>query len=93
MNKETFQRVKQPVLCLYYYKDEMNQDKVVKVKATQEMMQQLGTADSLKRSVAMPNTGNHVLASPILSKDVAGVENETRRFLQEVMKWQVVTGQ
>ncbi|MFN7823298.1 MAG: hypothetical protein ACK5PO_10125 [Bacteroidota bacterium] len=41
----------------------------------------------------MPNTGNHVLASPILSKDVAGVENETRRFLQEVMKWQVVTGQ
>jgi pimeloyl-ACP methyl ester carboxylesterase len=93
MNKETFQRVKQPVLSLYYYKDESNQDKVVKVKAIQEMMQQLGTADSLKQSVAMPNTGNHVLASPILSKDAAGVEKETRRFLQEVMKLQLVSGQ
>lgn len=39
----------------------------------------------LKRAVAMPNTGNHVLASPILSKDVAGVEQQTIGFLQEIM--------
>ena len=57
------------------------------------MMQQLGTPDSLKRSVAMPNTGNHVLASPILSKDVEGVEKETRDFLNKVMKLPMTGGQ
>jgi pimeloyl-ACP methyl ester carboxylesterase len=81
----TFQDVKQPVLTLYYYKDEQHQDPVVKVSATKIMFEQLGTSKDLKRAVAMPNTGNHVLASPILSKDVAGVEIQTIGFLQEMM--------
>jgi esterase/lipase len=85
MNAVTFQSIKQPVLTLYYYKDEKNQDPVVKVSATKEMFTQLGTAKELKRAVAMPNTGNHVLGSPILSKDVPGVEKETSNFMQEIM--------
>ncbi|MCA6482635.1 MAG: alpha/beta hydrolase [Chitinophagaceae bacterium] len=89
----TFGAVRQPVLALYYFKDESNQDKVVKVSAIQKMMQELGTPDSLKRSVAMANAGNHVLASPIVSKDVAGVEKETSTFLQQVMKLSLTSGQ
>ena len=89
----TFGSIRQPVLALYYFKDENNQDKVVKVSAIQKMMKELGTPDSLKRSVAMANTGNHVLASPILSKDVAGVEKETSLFLQQVMKLSLTSGQ
>ncbi len=89
----TFSSIRQPVLALYYFKDENNQDKVVKVSAIQKMMKELGTPDSLKRSVAMANTGNHVLASPILSKDVAGVEKETSLFLQQVMKLSLTSGQ
>lgn len=89
----TFSSIRQPVLALYYFKDENNQDKVVKVSAIQKMMKELGTPDSLKRSVAMANTGNHVLASPILSKDVAGVEKETSLFLQQVMKLPLTSGQ
>jgi esterase/lipase len=89
----TFGAVRQPVLALYYFKDENNQDKVVKVSAIQKMMQELGTPDSLKRSVAMANTGNHVLASPIVSKDVSGVEKETSTFLQQVMKLSLTSGQ
>jgi esterase/lipase len=89
----TFGAVRQPVLALYYFKDENNQDKVVKVSAIQKMMQELGTPDSLKRSVAMANTGNHVLASPIVSKDVSGVEKETSTFLQQVMKLSLTNGQ
>ncbi len=86
MNKETFSKVKQPVLLLYYYKDETHQDKVVKVSAMKEMFAELATDTLLKRSVAMPNTGDHVIASPIKSGDVQGVENETVKFLKEVMK-------
>lgn len=89
----TFGAVRQPVLALYYFKDESNQDKVVKVSAIQKMMQELGTPDSLKRSVAMANAGNHVLASPIVSKDVSGVEKETSTFLQQVMKLSLTSGQ
>ena len=82
----TFQQIKQPVLSLYYYKNEKEQDPVVKVSAIQKMMGQLGTAENLKKSVAIPEAGNHVLASPIQSKDIQSVEKETGLFLQEVMK-------
>jgi esterase/lipase len=82
----TFQQIKQPVLSLYYFKNEKEQDPIVKVSAIQKMMGQLGTAENLKKSVAIPEAGNHVLASPIQSKDIQSVEKETRLFLQEVIK-------
>jgi len=81
MKKELFEKVKQPVLALYYFKDELNQDHVVKVTATQKMFAEISTPDSLKVLKAMPNTGNHVMASPIVSKDVEGVEKETAIFI------------
>jgi len=89
MNKETFVKVKQPTLLLYYYKDEQHQDPVVKVSAMKEMFTQLSTADSVKRSIPLPNTADHVMASPIKSKDVESVERETKRFLEEVLRLQV----
>ncbi|MFN8252595.1 MAG: alpha/beta hydrolase [Ferruginibacter sp.] len=86
MNKDAYHKIKQPVLMLYYYKDEANQDKVVKVSAMKEMFAELATDSLHKTAIAMPNTGDHVLASPIKSGDVQGVENETVKFLKEVVK-------
>jgi esterase/lipase len=86
MNETTFKSIHQPVLTLYYYKNEQEQDNVVKVTATKAMFAELGTKSALKRAVAMPLTGNHVLASPIVSKDVAGVEKQTQLFLTEIMQ-------
>lgn len=86
MNKDTYQKVKQPVLMLYYYKDEANQDKVVKVSAMKEMFAALATDSMHKRSMPLPNTGDHVIASPIKSGDIQSVEKETVKFLQEVMQ-------
>ena len=85
MNKETFSKVKQPVLTLYYYKDEEHQDKVVKVAAMKEMFAQLGTPEALKKMIPLPEAGSHVLASPIQSKDVQGVIRETEKFMQETL--------
>jgi esterase/lipase len=84
MTKATFNKVTQPVLLLYYYKDEQHQDDVVSVPAMKEMFTQLGTPAASKRAIPLPNTGNHVMASPIKSKDVEGVERETGKFLEEV---------
>ncbi len=86
MIETTFNKIHQPVLTLYYYKNEQEQDPVVKVSAAKVMFEQLGTSADKKRAVAMPLSGNHVLASPIVSKDVVGVEKETAKFLQEIMQ-------
>ncbi|NCT94683.1 MAG: alpha/beta fold hydrolase [Chitinophagaceae bacterium] len=81
----TFKKIKQPVLTLYYYKDEAQQDPVVKVSAMKAMFAGLSTSDSLKKMVPIPNAGNHVLGSPIQSKDIVSVENAISQYLQQVM--------
>ena len=85
MTDETFVKVNQPALALYYYKDENNQDNVVKVTAIKEMMSKISTPQNLKLAVAIPNAGNHVLASPIVSKDIITVEKETKKFIETVI--------
>jgi pimeloyl-ACP methyl ester carboxylesterase len=85
MNKETFSHINKPTLMLYYYKDEQHQDTVVSVSAMKKMFSELATPDSVKREMALPNTGAHVIASPIKSNDVVSVEKETKRFLEEVL--------
>ncbi len=86
MTPGTFSKVKQPTLTLYYYKDQKNQDPVVKVSAMKDMMQQLGTPEAQKKMVAIPGAGGHVLASPISSKDIVQVEKETAIFLETVLQ-------
>jgi pimeloyl-ACP methyl ester carboxylesterase len=86
MIEETFSRVKQPSLTLYYYKDEVSQDPEVKVSAMLKMHKQLGTPDNLKSAVAFPNAGAHVIASAMTSKDFDGVYSAMERFLVDVLK-------
>ncbi|MEM6845683.1 MAG: alpha/beta hydrolase [Bacteroidota bacterium] len=85
MVEETFRKVKCPVFLGYYYKNEEEQDDVVSVAAMQTMFEQLGTPENLKRAVAFPEAGNHVIASYVRSADWQGVLKETDAFLQEVM--------
>jgi esterase/lipase len=86
MLPETFAKIKQPALMLYYYRDSVHQDSVVKVSAMKKMFEQLGTPVELKREKAMPNTGDHVMGSYIKSNDVAGVEAEITKFMMDVLK-------
>ena len=90
MNKATFEKVKQPCLNLYYYKDEIHQDATVKVSAILEMQTQLGTPDSLKVAIPIPNAGGHVLGSYIVSKDVESVGAEVNKFAKEKLKMKPV---
>ncbi|SJZ32835.1 alpha/beta hydrolase [Sediminibacterium ginsengisoli] len=86
MTDITFRNVKQPLLLLYYYKDEAHQDPVVKVSAMKEMFGEIATPAAMKKEVAIPGTENHVLGSAIVSKDVGSVEREIKNFLKDVMK-------
>lgn len=86
MTKENFAKVKQPLLVLYYYKNEQEQDTVVSVDAMKKMFAEVGTNEKNKKMIPVPNTGNHVIASPIQSKDILSVEKETADFLKSVMQ-------
>ncbi len=86
MLPETFAKVKQPTLLLYYYKDSIHQDSVVKVDAMLKMYDELGTPASLKHKQAMPNAGDHVMGSYIKSHDVEGVQREIANYMKEVLK-------
>jgi esterase/lipase len=85
MKPELYEKVKQPTLMLYYYRDKIHQDSVVKVEAMQKMYEELGTPADKKRKVAIPNAGNHVIGSYIKSHDVASVEREIEKFMEEVL--------
>jgi len=89
MTARTFNEVKQPLFLGYYYKDEDHQDPTVKVSAMIKMFDELGTPDELKRKVAFPNAGEHPIASDLRSKDIAGVERETFKFAEEILKMKV----
>ncbi len=85
MTEETFARVQQPVFLGYYYKDEIHQDSTVSVPAMLQMFDQLGTPEAEKRKVAFPDVGAHVMTSYLTSKDLESVQQETNRFLEEVL--------
>jgi len=80
MTKSTFDKVQQPTLLLYYYKNEKEQDPVVKVSAMLNMFNELGTPKDKKDQHALPNTGNHVIGSTITSKDIPSVEKAINAF-------------
>ena len=86
MKPSTYEKVKQPVLLLYYYKDEKHQDDVVKVSAMQKMFRGLGTPADKKTEMAIPNAENHVIGSSIRSKDYKSVEEGCNKFAVDILK-------
>ena len=86
MTPELFSKVTQPTLMLYYYRDKVNQDSVVKVEAMHKMYAALGTSNDKKRSVPIPKAGNHVIGSYIKSQDVETVRMEIEKFMNEVLR-------
>lgn len=85
MQPALFSKIKQPTLLLYYFKDEQHQDPVVKVSAMKEMFNTISTPTDKKKMNAIPNAASHVLASPIVSRDIISVEKETTLFLKEIL--------
>ncbi|HEY3406075.1 MAG TPA: alpha/beta hydrolase [Ohtaekwangia sp.] len=83
MTNETFQRVKQPVLNLYYYKNDEEQDSEVSVEKILWMHDQLGTSTDMKQAVAFPEAGAHVIGAAMSSKDLEGVNAAIEKFAVE----------
>lgn len=80
MTPATFEKIQQPVLNLYYYKDETHQDPTVKVSAILEMEQELGTPATMKAAIPVPGAGAHVMGSALTGKDLPAVEKAISDF-------------
>lgn len=85
MKPELFKKITQPTLMLYYFKDDVHQDSVVKVNAMLKMFDHLSTPSARKKAVALPKAGNHVLGSYIKSADVEAVVRETGIFMEQYL--------
>jgi pimeloyl-ACP methyl ester carboxylesterase len=85
MTKETFEEISTPVFMGYYYKNDTAQDNVVSVKHALDMFEQLGTDDNLKRKMAFPKAGHHVIGSRHKSGDYQTVLKESGKFTEDVL--------
>jgi pimeloyl-ACP methyl ester carboxylesterase len=85
MVKATFEKVRQPVELLYYYKDKIHQDSTVKVSAALEMFDQLGTPANLKYKQPIPEAGTHVISSSLRSHDIESVKTNIDHFMMAIL--------
>lgn len=85
MQRETFEKIEQPLFMGYYYKNESEQDQVVSVPAMLEMFDQIATPENLKREVAFADAGNHIFVSHLKHGNLDHVREETFRFAEEVL--------
>jgi len=86
MTRETFEAITKPYFLGYYYKNEEESDHVVSVPAMLEFHKQTATPKDQKRCIPFPNGGNHVLISDIMAKDYSKVQEESYKFLEEVLR-------
>ena len=86
MQKETFKQVTTPSFTGGYYKNKKHQDPTVSAKAIKWMHDNLGTEENMKRLVAFPDAGTHVIANGVKSGAWQQVFNETEKFAIEVLE-------
>ncbi len=85
MNQQTFSKINDPMIILYYYKDDDHQDKTVSVKRMKEMFRELGTPASEKVEVALPDAGTHIIGSSMFNTHLESVWTPVTAFMENVM--------
>lgn len=93
MNKETFEKIKQPFFMGYYYENEEEQDKVVSVKRMLEMFEQTATSSNLKVRKPFPNAKNHSLASRFFNPHFLEVQDEIFNFTETILNIKPTTNE
>lgn len=85
MKEEIFEMVKQPYFLGYYYKNDTAQDMTVSVEAMKQFDKQTQTPEELKRLVAFPEAGEHVINSSLTSDSYAEVRQATYSYMEDVL--------
>lgn len=83
--KHTFEKVKCPVLTLYYYENFLEEDQHVEVEVYPAVHDLFATPDSLKKLVRLVEPKTHFLGSDIKSENTTVVVKEIVLFLKETL--------
>lgn len=86
MKPEIFQSITQPYFLGYFYKNEEVQDPVVSVAAMLQMDQETSTPETMKKRVAFPEAGAHVMTNPLKSPNWKQVLDSTLAFTREILR-------
>lgn len=86
MTKKTFQKVKCPVLTLYYYENFLEEDEHVEVEVFPEVHKKFSTPDSLKKLVRLEEPRNHFMGSEIKSKNTEVVLQAIVKFFRKELQ-------
>jgi pimeloyl-ACP methyl ester carboxylesterase len=85
VSPKTFAKITQPVFLAYYYKNEQEQDNIVKVSAMLKMFDELGTPEELKIKLALPDAGDHIIGCEETSNSVPELTEAIRGFLHQMI--------
>lgn len=85
MTPQTFRRIEDPVLTLFYYENMLEEDDHVEVEVYPEVHDLLATPASQKRFVKLETPETHFIGSDIKSNDTTVVLKEIVEFLKEVL--------
>lgn len=85
MTEEVFEKIQSPYFIGYYYKNDEESDHVISVPGILDFDSKTNTPTDLKRVVAFPDVGHHVMASDLQSDDIESVIAETSLFMEEVL--------
>ncbi|OAV43056.1 carboxylesterase [Lewinella sp. 4G2] len=80
----TFNKIKCPILTLYYYKDSFNEDERVEVDVYPKIHIAMATDTMFNELKSLPKPGTHFLGSGIMSEDLAGPLGEALRFIRSI---------
>jgi esterase/lipase len=83
VTKDVFKQVTCPVFNGVYYKNDENQDDVIRVGAVREMHEAISTPKNMKVLVEFPEAGTHVIPYSKTSGSVEAVQKATVDFMQE----------
>ncbi len=85
MSKTVFSKIDDPLIMLYYYKDDQHQDNVVSVKRMKELFQQLGTPPDQKYEFALSDAGTHIIGSSIFNSHIESLWLPITTFIEDVL--------
>lgn len=86
MDRENFNRIDDPVFMAYYYRDESHQDKVVSVNRMREMFSQLSTPTDLKKELALPDAGTHIIGSDLFNAHLESLWPPLTAYCESVLQ-------
>lgn len=86
MKEETFNQIKTPMLTLYYYKNFLKEDEHVEVEVYDDVYEELGTPEHLRKLVPLETPKTHFIGSSIKSQDTEVVLEEILEFLENYIK-------